>query len=165
MEQDQRIKDILDLLDPPKGFRPWHGGPTLMGCLRGVNAEQAAWKATPERNSIWDLVLHIGYWKYNIIRQLNREYPKGFERGPVNFPKVPESQTKNEWAADRKLLQQTHEKLIQEIKDFSAEKLDETCPTKREWSYAQLITGIAAHDTYHIGQIQVLKKLYVELNN
>lgn len=162
---DKRIQDLLELLDPPKGFQPWHGGPTLMGCLRGVNVTQAAWKPAPNRNSIWDLALHIGYWKYNIIRKLNPDYPKGFERSPANFPELPNSISEEEWELDKELLQRTHEKLIQEIKNFPAEKLDQTCPTKKEWTFAQLISGITAHDVYHIGQIQFLKKLFTELKN
>ncbi|MBD3617579.1 MAG: DinB family protein [Gracilimonas sp.] len=163
MKEDKRIRDVLDLIDPPKGFTPWHGGPTLMGCLRGVETEQAAWRVTPERNSIWDLVLHMAYWKYVIIRKLNPDYPKGFERSPANFPEIPETPSEKDWKTDKMLLQKTHEKLIREIKKFPAEKLDEPCPTKKGWTYAQLITGIAAHDTYHIGQIQVLKRLYEEM--
>lgn len=135
-----------------------------MGCLRGISAEQAAWKPTPERNSIWNLVLHMGYWKYNIIRKLNPEFPKGFERSPANFPAVPEPASEKEWKQDKGLLQKIHQILVDEIKNFPPSKLDEPCPDKKEWTYAQLIVGIAAHDTYHIGQIQVLKKLFEEMN-
>lgn len=163
-EMSKRIQDVLELIDPPKGFRPWHGGPTLMGCLRGVSAEQAAWKPSPERNSIWNLVLHMAYWKYAVIRKLDPEYPKGFERSPANFPNLPDLMTAKEWETDKKLLQKTHNKLVQEIKDFPPENLDEICSTKKEWTYIQLITGIAAHDTYHIGQIQVLKRLLEEMS-
>lgn len=162
MEIHPRIKDVLELLDAPKGFKPWHGGPSLMGCLRGVNAGQAAWKPLPGRNSIWQLVLHMAYWKYTIIRHLNPAHPKGFERSPANFPKVPKTQSEKEWKTDKKLLKQTHKTLVEEIKTVPPGKLDEIVPTKKEWTYMQLITGIAAHDTYHIAQIQLLKRLYEE---
>ncbi|MEX0722167.1 MAG: DinB family protein [Balneolaceae bacterium] len=159
---NSRIKDVLDLIDPPTGFKPWHGGPTLMGCLRGVHAKQAVWKPAPERNSIWDLVLHMAYWKYIITQKLNPDLPKGFERSPANFPSVPEDYSENDWKSDKALLKKTHDTLVEEIKAFPTEKLDEICPTKKDWTYAQLISGIAAHDTYHIGQVQVLKKLFIE---
>ena len=164
MENSSRIKDVLDLLDPPSGFQPWHGGPSLTGCLRGVSAEKAAWKLTPQRNSIWNLVLHMAYWKYSIIRKLNPEFPKGFERSPSNFPTVPETASEKEWNEDKNLLLKTHQILVEEIKKFPPEKLDQPGPGKKEWTYAQLIVGITAHDTYHIGQIQVLKRLFDEIN-
>ena len=164
MEFDPRIKDILELLDPPKGFQPWHGGPSLMGCLRGIDAEQAAWKPTPARNSIWMLVLHMAYWKYSIIRQLNPDFPKGFERSPANFPEVPAPPDPKQWEADKELLKLKHEQLVQAIRAFPASRLDEASATKKEWTNAQLIVGIAAHDTYHIAQIQILKRLFEEQN-
>lgn len=164
MELHPRIKDVLELLDPPTGFQPWHGGPSLMGCLRGIDAKQAAWKPAPERNSIWNLVLHMAYWKYSIIRKLNPDFPKGFERSPSNFPDVPGDQTEKNWKKDKDLLKKTHQILVEEITKFPHEKLDDTCPSKKEWTYSQLITGITAHDTYHIGQIQVLKKLFAEMD-
>ncbi|MEX0607927.1 MAG: DinB family protein [Balneolaceae bacterium] len=160
----QRIKDVLDLMVPPQGEELWHGGPTLMGCLRGIKVMQAVWKPAPIRNSIWDLTLHMAYWKHNIIAHLNPEFREEFERSPSNFPEIPKKQSEGNWKADKILLKATHEKLIQEIKAFPAEKLDEICPTKPNYTFIKLITGIAAHDTYHIGQIQVLKKLYVEMN-
>lgn len=135
-----------------------------MGSLRGVDAAQAAWKPAPERNSIWNLVLHMAYWKYSIIRKLNPDFPKGFERSPSNFPAIPEDHSEKSWKNDKDLLKNEHQILVEEIKNFPPEKLDDICPSKKEWTYSQLITGIAAHDTYHIGQIQVLKKLFIELN-
>lgn len=135
-----------------------------MGSLRGVSAEQAAWKPAPERNSIWDLVLHTAYWNYAIIRKLNPEFPKGFERSPANFPDIPKDHLEADWKRDKELLKKTHDILVNEIKKFPAEKLDEICPGKKGWtySYSHLIVGVAAHETYHIGQIQLLKKLFKE---
>jgi len=37
--------------------------------------------------------------------------------------------------------------------------LDEHTGTKTETTYADLITGIVLHDTYHAGQIVMLKRL------
>ena len=163
MELNPRIKDVLELLDPHTGFTPWHGGPSLAGCLRGVDAVQAAWKPAPKRNSIWQLVLHMAYWKYSIIRHLNPNTPKGFERSPVNFPDIPDLLSEENWARDKDLLKQTHETLVQEIKQFPPEELDAIAPSQKGYTYARLITGIAAHDTYHIAQIQLLKRLYDEM--
>jgi uncharacterized damage-inducible protein DinB len=37
--------------------------------------------------------------------------------------------------------------------------MDETAGDGRKTTYADLITGIVLHDTYHAGQIQMLKRL------
>lgn len=32
----------------------------------------------------------------------------------------------------------------------------------RRWTYGDLVTGIALHDAYHTGQLQLMKRLYRE---
>lgn len=156
------ITSVLEMLDPPKGFRCWHGGPTLMGCLRGINAGQAAWKPAPDRHSIWELALHIAYWKYMVRLYLNPEIPRGFGRSPANWPVVDEP-TEGQWKRDKSLIKKEHEKLIEEIKRFPVERLQQLIKEKNEWTYRQLLDGIAAHDIHHIGQIQLMKRLYKEM--
>lgn len=160
--KDKRIESVLELIDPPKGFRPWHGGPTLMGCLRGVDAKEAAWKPAPDRHSIWELSLHIAYWKYSIRRYLNPDTPKGFGRSPANWPEV-ENSTEKQWKKDKTFIKREHEALIKEIKAFPTSRLDEKSTSKKGWTYRQLLDGIVAHDTYHIGQIQLMKRLYTSI--
>jgi hypothetical protein len=156
------LEGVLELLDPPKGFEPWHGGPTLMGALRGVDSKQAAWKLAPDRHSIWELALHIAYWKYNVRRKINPETEKGFGRSPANWPVFDEPNEEN-WKRDKALIKQEHEKLIEEIKAFPEKRLNESFSEKKEWNFRQLLEGSAAHDTYHIGQIQLMKRLYASL--
>jgi uncharacterized damage-inducible protein DinB len=32
----------------------------------------------------------------------------------------------------------------------------------KRWTYGELLVGIAMHDAYHTGQIQLLKRLWME---
>lgn len=160
--KDKRIESVLELIDPPKGFRPWHGGPTLMGCLRGIDAKEAAWKPAPDRHSIWELVLHIAYWKYRVKVRLNPEMEKGFPRTPADWPVV-DDPTEKQWKEDKAFIKKEHEQLIKELNAFPIDRLDEQLSSDKDWTYRQLIEGIAAHDTYHIGQIQLMKRLYKSL--
>ena len=159
-----RIKAVLEILDPPRGYRPWHGGPTLEGSLRGIDHQQAQWKPYPGRHNIWELTLHTGYWRYAIRRRLLPDSQKGFGRSPANWPEVVNF-TERQWKDDQQLLREEHKKLVEAIKGFPPERLDETVPEKANWTYSQLMNGIAAHDTYHIGQIQLMKRLYTEAHS
>lgn len=161
---DPHLSSVLELLDPPKGFTPWHGGPTLMGSLRGVDHNQAAWKPAPDRHSIWELALHIAYWKYSVCRYMDRKTPKGFERSPANWPEIGEPSAE-QWKEDKKLIRRHHEALVEVVGQFPDDRLNEPIVEDKEWTFSQLITGIAAHDTYHIGQIQLMKRLYKSMNN
>ncbi len=157
---DPRLREILNLLDPPAGKRLWYGGATVAGCVRGVTPKQAVWKPAPKRHSIWELTLHVAYWKYAVRRKLET-LPQGtFPRSPANWPAVPKPAGAPQWKADRTLLRSEHVLLVEAIQAFDPLRLDEGVPDSRNYRFADLLFGIASHDLYHVGQIQVLKRLY-----
>lgn len=53
---------ILDLFEEAFARKTWHG-PNLWQSLKGVNAEQAAWRPAANRHNIWEETLHAAYWK------------------------------------------------------------------------------------------------------
>ncbi len=157
---DPRPAEILNLLDPAPGTRLWHGGASTLGCLRGVASQQAAWKPYPDRHSIWELTLHLAYWKYAVRRHLD-DIPSGsFPRSPSNWPAVPEPASEALWKADRMLLRREHELLVAATRALDPGRLDEEAPGSGTYRLADLLFGIAMHDAYHVGQIQVLKRIY-----
>ena len=81
---------LVHAIQPAAGHGAWHGGPTPIGALRGVGAEEAWWRPAPRRKSIWMLTLHIAYWKYAIRRVLDGSGRGGFPRGPSNWPPPPD---------------------------------------------------------------------------
>jgi hypothetical protein len=42
------------------------------------------------------------------------------------------------------------------------ERLGRRPPGSKQWTYGELLVGIAKHDAYHTGQIQLLKRLWQE---
>ncbi len=156
---DKRIEEALRHLDPAPGVKLWHGGATLLGSLRGVSAEDASWKPDPDRHSIWELALHIAYWNYAVYRRLTNAKHGGFPRSPSNWPSTPDKANEGEWSRDKKLLKETHDELVDAIEAFPAKRFDDLAGDKGKTTYADLITGIVLHDTYHIGQIQLMKRL------
>ena len=148
-------------LQPPPGRKNWHGGPSPVGALRGVTAAQAAWRPTPRRKSIWELALHIAYWKYTVRRHLEAGERPRFPRSPSNFPEQPDPADDAAWSRDVALLRTEHERLVAAVRTLPSARLDHTPPEGR-WTYGELVLGIAAHDAYHTGQIQLLKRLWQE---
>jgi uncharacterized damage-inducible protein DinB len=157
---DPRLREVLGLLDPPTGGKLWHGGAGVLGTLRGVRAEQAIWTPAPDRHSVWELSLHIAYWKYAVRRRLTGEPKGGFARTPSNWPRPPEIADEPAWQKDRALLRQEHSRLIEVVRGLDPGRLDETPDGGGGWRYADLLMGIVLHDTYHAGQIQILKRIY-----
>jgi hypothetical protein len=150
-----RTESLLFLLQQGWGPRAWHGT-ALKGSVRGVIAKEALWRPGPRRHNIWELVLHMAYWKYAVTRRIS-----GWGRG--SFPRdgsdwIPVSDTSEKaWKADVKLLHAQHAALVKAVKSLPPGRLGTRDGSK--WTYAEQIAGAAAHDLYHTGQVQLIKKL------
>lgn len=159
---NSHLKSIIETLNPPPNFKPWHRGPTLMGSLRGIDAVQAAWKPAPNRHSIWERALHIAYWNYSVRRYFESETKHRFPRSPSNFPEVSDT-SEEAWKEDKRLISDGHDKLVLAIRSFPKDRFSEKSASEKEWTYSQLLAGVTVHDAYHIGQIQLMKRLYRSL--
>jgi uncharacterized damage-inducible protein DinB len=155
--KDPRIRLLLEILDEAFDRKGWHGT-TLRGALRGVTPRQARWRPGPRRHCIWDLVLHTAYWKYAVRRRLERGGGAAFPRAPSNWPKVPAKPDLRAWRADVALLEAEHAALRALVARLPARALDAPS-AKGAWRQREQIHGVAAHDLYHTGQIQLLKRL------
>jgi uncharacterized damage-inducible protein DinB len=156
---DRRLEEALRHLSPASGFKPWHGGPSVLGALRGVTPDVAAWRPYADRHSIWALALHVAYWNYAVWRRLKQERKGSFPRAPSNFPMVPTPHTQVAWDEDRRFVRAWHEQLVTALVEFDPTRLDDRTEEDSRTTYADLVTGIVLHDTYHAGQIQMLKRL------
>lgn len=160
---DPRLRMILDHLDPPAGAKLWHGGASVLGSLRGVPPEEAAWRPSPDRHSIWALTLHIAYWKYAVTRKITGG-PRGeFPRRPSNWPAVPDPPSGDAWKQDRALLRTTHQRLVESVRGLDPKLLDEVPDGRGGYTWRDILLGIVLHDIHHAGQIVMLKRLYGSL--
>lgn len=156
---DPTITLLATTIQPRRG-QAWHGGPTPVGALRGVTEVAARWRPAPGRHTIWELALHAAYWKYAIRRRLLDADIPHFPRSPANWPAMPEPASARAWAADKGLLADEHQLLLETIEDFPARLLSRHAGGRKRWSFGDLIIGIAMHDAYHAGQIQLMKRLW-----
>ena len=152
-----QIQLLLRELDQAYDKKAWHGT-TLRGSLRGLTVKEARWRPARGRHNIWELVLHAAYWKYIVLRKLSGDSELKFPRPGSNFPRLPKKTDSKAWAKDIRLLQEQHDLLRKTVENFAASRLH-LHPQKSIWSNVDHIHGIAAHDLYHAGQIQLLKRL------
>ena len=151
------IAILLHALDEAYDRRAWHGT-ALKGSLRGVTARQASWRAAPGRHNIRELVVHAAYWKYRVRRRLTGEKRGSFPIEGNNWFARSGADEK-EWRSDRKLLDREHRALRQAVVKLPPGGLAGRLPGTPKRSALREIAGIALHDVYHTGQIQLLKAL------
>ena len=157
-----RKEYILALVE--EGFQKaaWHG-PNLRTALRGVSAEEAAWRPGKGRHNIWELTVHAAFWKYAVARRLTgskeHEFP---EKGRNWFARdargLNKGEAEKQWKRDLALLGKTHKELRAAIDGLKEPELDHRCRGSRQMAMYNMV-GIAMHDVYHAGQIQLLRKL------
>ncbi|MFN8008537.1 MAG: DinB family protein [Terriglobia bacterium] len=152
-----RLESLLKALDEAYDKKAWHG-PNLKGALRGVSCETAAWRPAQDRHNIWEISLHAAYWKYAVLRSLTGGKRGSFEVVGSNWFRRPVERSVHTWKADLMLLEKYQRELKQAVAGLSDRELDRN-PAGSKHSRLRLIQGIALHDVYHAGQIQLIKRL------
>jgi hypothetical protein len=141
---------LLEILEQGYRKKAWHG-PNLKQSLRGVSADDAAWRPAPGSHNIWEEALHAAYWKYVVRRRLSAEKRGSFARKGSNWFARPGTQDEKSWQHDRDLVEAEHRQLRSAVASLPAGKLNRRT--------ASLIFGVAFHDIYHAGQIRLLRRL------
>ena len=148
---------LLQILDQGYDRQSWHG-PNLRGSIRRVDAPLAAWRPAPRRRNIWEIVVHAAYWKYSVRRRLLGEKRGSFPLKGSNWFARPVAATEAAWHEDVELLDDVHRTLRAGIERLDPAALQRTREGSKVSNFA-LISGVAAHDVYHAGQIQLLKRI------
>lgn len=154
-----QVSLLLALIDQAFDHQAWHGT-NLRGSIRRVRAEDAAWRPSPGRHNIWETVVHAAYWKYIVRRRILSEARGSFSLEGSNwFVRPADGKPADaEWKNDVKLLVEAHRSMRAAVAGMTDAQLKVT-PAGSKVSNAAIIMGIASHDLYHAGQIQLLKKL------
>jgi hypothetical protein len=148
---------LLRLLDEGYDKKAWHG-PNLKGSIRGLSAGEAEWRPRPDRHSIADNVVHAAYWKYAVRRRLTGEKRGSFALKGSNWFRLRAPLDNESWSMFVRLLELEHRQLRQVVASFPADRLP-LLPAGGKVNFITQIYGIALHDVYHAGQIQLLKRL------
>lgn len=154
------IAQLVAVIDQAYNKASWHGT-NLRGSIRRVTPAQAAWRVSPRRHNIWEIVVHAAYWKYAAARRFTGGARGSFPLKGSNWFRRPADSaqaTAAAWKADVDLLDAMHASLRDAVMRLPAKDLSRT-PHGSKVSNFALLSGAAAHDLYHAGQIQLLKRL------
>jgi len=155
---DSNISILLVLIDQAFDHKSWHGT-NLRGSIRGLGSADARWRPSPGRHNIWEIVVHTAYWKYVVRRRLLSEQRGSFPlKGSNWFARGEGGADEVAWKSDVALLVETHKSLREAVSKLRSKELG-LKPATSKVSNLELITGVASHDLYHAGQIQLLKRL------
>gem|GEM_PF-6986019 len=78
---------------------------------------------------------------------------------PSDWPVIPVDPSAEAWKADRELVKQERNALVNTVRAFDEKRLESRASTGSKYSYLEILTGIAQHTVHHTGQISLLKRL------
>lgn len=118
---------------------PWRAS------IDGLTAEQAAWSPAPGRHSIWQIVLHMVFWREAALRRARTgERTTPDERARLNFPEITD-RSESAWAEARRRLDDTHARVAGALRDPDPAN--------------DVLAEFLPHDAYHFGQINYLRAM------
>jgi uncharacterized damage-inducible protein DinB len=113
--------------------------------IEGLTAAQAAWSPAPGRHSIWQIVLHMVFWRESYLRRVaTGERHTDEELARLNFPQISEV-TEPAWAEVRRRLADTQDRMAAALRDADPKH--------------DVLVAFLAHDSYHFGQINYLRAM------
>ena len=145
-----------DILEEAYYRKAWHG-PNLHSSLKGVGADTALKRPSKGRHNIYEITVHSSYWIYRVIRRIKKSTEIKFPLKGTNWFESPNTLSETEWIKQKKILNSFHEELYDLILDLNNELREK--PESEKQKISRLLIGIAMHDVYHAGQIQLIKKL------
>jgi uncharacterized damage-inducible protein DinB len=151
MADSATIQLLREVYDGPA----WHG-PSVKEALDGVDAARAARRLAPDRNSIWELVLHLAHGRHLVtgrVTNTTTDFPRRI-RTPW-WPIIDYEMTDTAWRDDLRLLDECQARLIDAASQATPAQLARV-PDGATHSVADQLLGMAVHDGYHAGQIRLL---------
>lgn len=131
-------------------------GKGVLAALDGVTAESAHWRPQAEQHTIAEIVLHMAFWKDVVAGVLGSGSYRYKEEG--NWRAV--EPTDAGWRRAQSALRTAHRGLMSAMRRVRDRDLMNRLRGRRKYTIADLTVDVATHDSYHVGQIFVLRHLY-----
>jgi uncharacterized damage-inducible protein DinB len=138
-----------------------HANP--VACVEDLSAELAGRRVENLPHSIWQLVWHVNFWTDYDLRRIRGEKPRYPEHASESWPAASAPPSEAQWKKEVARFTELIGVLAAMAESDSSELGREVPPThpsheKRTSSVLALLWQILAHNSYHVGQIALLRR-------
>lgn len=151
-----QLETIIESLQDSFDGNPWYG----VSVMEKLNV--IPWEIVNEKTygskTIAILVQHIINWRIFVIKKLESDLDFNIVIDGENDWDGVHIESHKEWDLLKKKLQETQDNLIRKLSQKTDEILDKQVPGK-DYKFGPILTSIAQHDIYHLGQIAMLNSM------
>lgn len=130
---------------------------TFKDTIDKIDAEKAFWKPDGGVHAIAEIVSHVIAYRQALIKVLSGAEKWELDQEASFDTSLYGNEEDACWNNIKAILEKTQRELVSLVS--ATVPLEKTVPA-RNYNYRTFITGILAHDTYHLGQIVILAKQY-----
>ncbi len=123
--------------------------------LQDISWEEAT-RPVGDLNTIAVLVYHIGYYITVQLKVLKGGSLEGTDKDSFNCPPI---RSKEDWDQLLNRIWQEGEEYALLVESFPDEKLEDVFVVEKYGNWYRNLLGLIEHSHYHLGQIQLLKKI------
>jgi uncharacterized damage-inducible protein DinB len=155
-------KFLLELMENSWGGSMWLH--SVGSVLTEIPVKLAQWRASEEVHTIAEIAYHMTFWEEFVTRLLRgqpindekrKEQAAGPAKQPAGMPTWPE--VRDQLIEQHQALRQT----MASMKETDLFKALDELPEAYHPLY-RLVSGVIAHDSYHLGQIVLLQQMFEE---
>lgn len=155
-----RLKTIMVSINPTTKSPAWHGCPTALGVLRGINPAIAVWRPYPGTNNIREIALHIAFWENSVANRVGETNAlAGFKQRKTGWALMQDTLDAKEWKNELNLIKAAHGRLLEAVMNVDPDLLDQPVGKSANRTVADIRHGVAEHSLYHTAQIEMIKTL------
>ena len=152
----EQLKSIISNLEDCFDGKPWYGD-SVMKKLNQIN-----WEIVNEKiygnKTIAVLLKHMINWRVFVLKKLEGDVVFNIVIDGENDWDEVHIANQEEWNALLQDLRTTQQNLLQNLALETDGLLNQKVPGK-EYTFGPILTSIAQHDIYHLGQIAMLNSI------
>jgi uncharacterized damage-inducible protein DinB len=133
-----------------------------IACVEGLTPELAGRRVNGFPHSIWQLVFHMNYWMDYELKRIRGERPAYPAQADGSWPPAPATANEAEWQQASMEFRTLIEKLSALAGSHDLDRKVESMHASqepRDYSVRDVLWQTMAHNSYHIGQITMLRRM------
>lgn len=150
----KETKRIIKLFNDLADGSPWIDV-NFAESLSGLTAKQAACRPIAGGNSIWEIIHHLTNWRKNVLQRIQG---KVIKTPSHNYFRPLKDTSEKAWSETYQDFEKAGHEWVSFLDTFNSKEFETIYPGNR-LNYYEHIHGILQHDAYHLGQINILRKL------